>query len=162
MKTDWPDAMNFVFEQEGGYGVDPNDPGGETNLGISKKSYPNEDIKAMTKERAMEIYLRDFWMPCKCDELPRVICLNLFDSAINQGVGTAIKTLQKSLGGLVIDGVIGPKTLAAAQAASPRKQSLFLAQRLVAYHELMVLRPKLEVFALNWFHRVIALAKLVL
>lgn len=162
MRTDFEDAMKFVFEAEGGYTNDPNDPGGETNFGISKKAYPNEDIKNMTLERAMEIYMRDYWIPCKCDELPRAYAISLFDSAVNQGVGTAIKILQRALGGLTVDGVIGPKTLAAVQAAKPRKQAVFLAQRLVAYHELMTNRPQLNAFALNWFHRVVALAKVAL
>lgn len=160
MKTDWDDAITFVLKQEGGYGIDPNDPGGETNFGISKKAYPNVDIRNLTVEQAKEIYKKDFWSPCKCDELPRAIAIGLFDSAVNQGVGTAIKILQRSLK-VKDDGVIGPLTLAAALVASPRANTIFLAQRLAAYHRLMVAKPNLEVFAVNWFHRVIELARVI-
>ncbi|MBI5843910.1 MAG: hypothetical protein HZB23_04475 [Deltaproteobacteria bacterium] len=45
---------------EGGYVNDPADPGGETRFGISRRAYPNEDIKALTRERAAEIYYRDY------------------------------------------------------------------------------------------------------
>jgi len=158
MRTKFDDAMTFVFEQEGGYGIDPNDPGGETNFGISKKSYPNVDIKALTKEQAKAIYLRDFWIPLRCEELPYALALGLFDMGVNQGIGTAIKIFQRTLG-VKDDGVFGPKTLEAALKAEPRKQTLLLARRLVAYHELMKAKPNLEVFALNWFHRVVSLAR---
>jgi len=162
MKTDWDDAIAFVLAQEGGYVNDPNDPGGETNFGISKKAFPTLDIKNLTVEHAKTLYRHHYWDACQCDKLPRAIAIGLFDSAVNQGVGTAIKILQRALGGLTVDGVIGPKTIAAANAATPRKQAVTLAQRLVAYHELMSNRPQLNVFALNWFHRVVSLAKLVL
>lgn len=162
MKTDWEDAIRFVLEAEGGLTNDPNDPGGLTKYGISKQSYPELDIANLTIEQAKEIYQRDFWDACRCNELPRTYAISLFDCAVNQGTGTAIKILQRSLGGLTVDGIIGPKTIAAANAAIPRKRSLFLAQRLVHYHEIMVNRPQLRVFALNWFHRTLELAKYVL
>ena len=55
-------AMNFVGLMEGGYVNDPIDKGGETKYGISKRSYPNLDIKNLTKEQAREIYYKDFWL----------------------------------------------------------------------------------------------------
>jgi lysozyme family protein len=157
MESDWNDAIEFVLAQEGGYGDNPNDPGGETNFGISKKSYPNLDIKNLTVEQAREIYRRDFWEPCKCNDLPRAYAIAVFDSAVNQGVRVAIRLMQIGLG-VTVDGIIGPKTIGAAVAASPRKFEVVLGQRLLAYHRLMVEKPKLEDFALNWFHRVVSLA----
>jgi len=60
MKATFDNAVNFVLQWEGGYSNDPEDPGKETNFGISKKSYPGLDIKNLTKEKAREIYYLDF------------------------------------------------------------------------------------------------------
>ena len=54
-------AVEVVLTHEGGYTNNPADPGGETNYGISKRSYPQLDIKALTREQAVEIYRQDWW-----------------------------------------------------------------------------------------------------
>ena len=64
---DFNQAFKTLIGHEGGYVDDPEDPGGETNFGISKRSYPQEDIPNMTLERATEIYQRDFWWAAGCD-----------------------------------------------------------------------------------------------
>ncbi len=116
--------MNFdtSFEKlighEGGYVNHPADPGGETNFGISKRSYPLEDIKGMTLARAKELYRRDFWAQAGCDAVPEPLKFDLFDMAVNSGVRQAIKTLQQALG-VNPDGLLGAKTLQAAQEMSP-------------------------------------------
>ena len=112
--------MNFdqAFEQltghEGGYVNDRRDAGGETKYGISKRSYPGEDIAGMTLERARAIYLRDYWGPAGCDALPDGAKLQVFDMAVNAGVKTATRAVQKAVGE-TIDGVLGPRTLLAIQ-----------------------------------------------
>lgn len=128
--------MNFdqAFEKlrghEGGYVWDRRDPGGETNFGISARQYPGEDIKGMTLERAKTIYLRDYWGPAGCDTVPESIKFDLFDMAVNSGVGTAVKTLQKAVGA-VPDGVLGPLTLQAINSLpSVRLIARFNAERL--------------------------------
>ena len=161
MIGDWKDAIAFVLEQEGGYTLDPNDPGGETNFGISKKAYPNEDIKNMTVDRASQIYERDYWIPCHCDQLPAPFAIAVFDTAVNQGTGTATKILQRALK-LTADGIIGPNTLNAANSAGPRAVKLFLAERLASYARLMAAQSNLLVFAVNWSFRVVSLAELIL
>jgi lysozyme family protein len=162
MPTSWERAIAFVLEQEGGYTLDPNDPGGETNFGISKKAYPTLDIKALTVDAAKEIYKRDYWNPCRCDNLPFPIALSVFDMAVNQGVGGAIKVMQETFG-VPADGVIGPVTMAAIKAGGddPRKFKLFLARRLTAYARLMAANQNLLVFSRNWSFRVISLAETV-
>jgi lysozyme family protein len=160
VQEDFRDAVEFVLEQEGGYTLDPNDPGGETKFGISKKAYPNLDIKNLTREDAIEIYQRDYWKPCRCDDLPRHFAFIVFDSAVNQGPRVAIRLLQIALG-VSVDGIIGPKTLAAASSAKPRAIRLALAERLAAYSRLMAEKPNLLVFARNWSFRVLSLAKKV-
>lgn len=104
------EAIKFIIEHEGGYVNNPKDPGGETKYGIAKKFYPNEDIKNLTIERAIELYKKDYWDKCKCDEMPISIALYVFDTAVNQGCGFAIKMLQKALG-INPDGIIGKQTL---------------------------------------------------
>ncbi len=54
-------AVRIILAHEGGYVNHPADPGGETNMGISKRSYPDLDIKNLTVAMAKEIYFRDFW-----------------------------------------------------------------------------------------------------
>lgn len=110
-------SMAEVFSHEGGYVNDPRDPGGETNMGISKRSYPSEDIRGMTRERAAAIYRRDYWNRVKGDQLPDGIDLVAFDPAVNSGVSRGSRWLQSALG-VTQDGKIGPQTVLAAQAAT--------------------------------------------
>ena len=63
-------SLNFVLKWEGEYSNDPSDPGGETKYGISKRAYPELDIKSLTKEDAARIYYRDYWQPLDCDSRP--------------------------------------------------------------------------------------------
>jgi lysozyme family protein len=81
--------MTFVFKWEGGYVNDPNDPGGETNYGISKRAYPNVDIKNLTRQAAQEIYQRDYWDAISGDILNPALACAALDCAINMGVGRA-------------------------------------------------------------------------
>lgn len=110
-------SMAEVFSHEGGYVNDPRDPGGETNMGISKRSYPSEDIRGMTRERAAAIYRRDYWNRVKGDQLPDGIDLVAFDPAVNSGVSRGSRWLQSALG-VTQDGKIGPQTVLAAQTAT--------------------------------------------
>ena len=96
VRESWPKAIAFALSWEGGYSNDPDDPGGETNFGISKRYHPNEDIKNMTKERAMEIYKGSYWYAMKCDELPYPLDMVVFDCAINPGLGRAQMFLEQS------------------------------------------------------------------
>lgn len=82
-------AVEIVLKHEGGYSNDPLDKGKETNFGISKNAYPNEDIKNMTIERAKEIYLIDYWHKCSLDKMPPEDRLMFFDCAVNQGPARA-------------------------------------------------------------------------
>lgn len=104
-------GYNICFDRlighEGGYVNDPNDPGGETNWGVSKRSYPDLDIKSLTREDAREIYKRDFWDKVNADRLPFSVVYQLFDFAVNSGPETAVRTLQ-SIVGAAPDGHWGP------------------------------------------------------
>jgi lysozyme family protein len=159
-KSAWVDGIQFVLDYEGGYSNDSSDPGGETNFGISKRAYPALDILNLTLDEAKAIYRRDYWQPCHCDDLPKPLAIAVFDTAVNQGVGRAIRLLQKAMG-VKDDGDIGPVTLEAMQKATIYTAKRFLAHRLIAYHQTMKDNPKLEVYALNWFFRVVKLSELI-
>lgn len=105
-------AFDKLIAHEGGFVDHPSDPGGATNFGISQRSYPGEDIRNMTLERAKLIYRRDFWGPAGCEALPEAIRFDLFDMAVNSGVSRAVKTLQRAVQERE-DGIIGPRTLQA-------------------------------------------------
>ena len=111
-------VMDFVLKAEGGLVDNPHDPGGLTNFGISQRSYPNEDIRNLTKDRALAIYFGDYWWPSRCDLLPLPVAFVVMDSAVNCGVRKAIVWLQTEAGAIP-DGVFGPKTLDAVEAMAP-------------------------------------------
>lgn len=163
MNGDWEIAIEFVLRMEGGETVEnnPNDPGGETKFGISNKAYPNLDIANLTKDAAKEIYKKDYWEPCRCDELPTALAIAVFDTAVNQGTGKARRLLQTALG-VIADGVIGEQTITAAHKAGVTQIKKFLSERLIEYTRLMSKNPALTYWAFNWFTRVISLAELIL
>lgn len=126
--ANYEDCIDTVLEYEGGYQADPNDSGnwtgckpgaGEnkgTNRGISACSYPAEDIKGMTEERAREIYRSDFWNPIQGDRLPAGVDLCTFDGSVNSGRYRGVQWLQRAVG-VEDDGIVGPLTIEAANAA---------------------------------------------
>lgn len=123
MKNDalFSKAFDELIGIEGGYVNDPTDRGGETKYGISKRSYPNEDIRGLTLQRAKEIYYKDFWQKTGADRVyDDKISNELFDTGVNMGVGTATRFFQQALNlmnrnqrdfpDLVVDGILGVKT----------------------------------------------------
>jgi lysozyme family protein len=129
--------MNFrqIFDRrlmphEGGYVNDPNDPGGETNWGISKRSYPHLDIRALTREEAFAIYKSDFWDRIHGDKLHDGVGYQLFDFAVNSGIETAVRYFQRALG-VADDGHWGKISQKAADTMSETDQIMRLnAERL--------------------------------
>lgn len=105
-------AFAIVIGEEGGYVNDPNDPGGETKYGISKRAYPNEDIKNLTLDRAKVLYKADYWDKVRGDELPGCVATMVFDSAVNNGVSRAVRLLQMAAN-VPADGAFGPGTMTA-------------------------------------------------
>lgn len=91
-------AMIRVFKHEGGYVNDPKDAGGETNFGVSKKAYPDVDIKNLTQDQAKDIYYKDWWIHYHYDQikLPNV-AIKLLDTAVNIGAKKANIILQRCL-----------------------------------------------------------------
>jgi len=146
-------AVEVILENEGGYIHDKRDPGGETNMGISKKSYPNLDIKNITREQAIAIYRKDFWNKIKGDSLPYPIALQLFDMAVNCGVSQAVKMLQKVVG-TKQDGVIGFVTIGALK---PSHSFDYFIARLVFYQSIQGYKD----FGKGWINRATKVYKLI-
>lgn len=148
------EAVEIVLDIEQGYVFDPNDPGGETNWGISKRAHPNVDIKNLTRDGAKAIYLNHYWLPLKPLLIPAHLRLCLFDCAVNQGVETSIRLLQSAVG-LKPDGIIGPMTLAAADSYSRRRA---LRNLLMARHERYTKNPRWNIYGAGWSKRLIEIA----
>jgi lysozyme family protein len=149
------DAIAALLAHEGGLADDPKDPGGLTRWGISARSYPNRDIRNLTRDEAVAIYRRDFWDALHLDQLPAKLARAVFDTAVNQGQGAAAKLLQRALG-VPDDGRIGPATLAALARSAPRSDDLlrdFFAWRAIRYAE--VPREQWDRFKLGWMRRLL-------
>jgi lysozyme family protein len=148
--TEFDSAFERLIGHEGGYVSDPRDPGGETKFGISKRSYPDLDIKSLTMEQAKAIYKRDYWDRAHCDSLHPIIAFQVFDAAVNSGIGQSIRFLQKAVG-VADDGVIGPLTLAAIQ----RRETAELIARFNAERlEFMTKLSTWHDFSKGWARRI--------
>lgn len=144
------DLIDRVLSHEGGYVNDPRDPGGETKWGISKRSYPQLNIKGLTRDDAKAIYERDFWQRVQGDKLPRPFAFQALDAAVNHGIGNAVRWMQRAAG-VADDGYIGPATLAAVARAEPADLVLnFNAERLEFYARLQTF----DTFGRGWTRRV--------
>lgn len=139
--SDFNLAIPFVFRHEGGYVCDPHDPGGETNFGICKRSYPDLDIPHLTRPEAQAIYQRDFWHPLQLDQfVSQDVATKVLDTAVLIGRHRAIRFLQQAAqtaaaANIDADGTIGPNTLAAVNQASPPLLLSAYRQLLAVYYE---------------------------
>lgn len=142
-------AINRILAHEGGYIWHRDDPGGETNWGISKRSFPDLDIKHLTRDQAITIYREKYWVQIQGDMLPRSLAFQVLDLAINSGVKRAISMLQRAAG-VPDDGVMGPLTMSAIRSFSDSDISqLLIAERLEFYTELMTF----PTFGRGWVRR---------
>jgi lysozyme family protein len=127
---DFNTAFDRLIGNEGGYVNNPSDPGGETNWGISKRSYPTVDILNLTRDGAKAIYLRDFWQAGQMDKINPAVAFQAFDFAVNSGMQTALRKLQAAVG-VADDGNIGSVSLSAINVMEPAKViMLYVAERL--------------------------------
>jgi lysozyme family protein len=124
------EAFDRLLGHEGGYTPGVGDPGGETNWGISKRSYPSLNIRTLTREQAKAIYRVDFWDRINGDGMYDGVAFQAFDFAVNSGIYTAIRQLQRAVG-VADDGHWGPVSAAALQAVSESDAIMWLcAERL--------------------------------
>jgi lysozyme family protein len=120
---DFQTCIERVLGHEAGYVNNPEDPGGETKWGISKRSYPNVDIKNLSRHDAKAIYKRDFWDKVHTDVLPDAVDYQLLDSAVNSGIFQSIRFLQRALD-VADDGNFGTHSRAAMDRATKQIANL--------------------------------------
>jgi lysozyme family protein len=156
--TDFDKALKYVLEIEGEFVDHPDDPGGKTRWGITEVVARNNGytgpMEKLPVDLAKKIYKESYYDAVRADELPWPMCYYLFDMAVNSGPVQAIKTLQKTLR-VSVDGILGPQTLAAAQAMGAERQALFLAERAIFYFSLSTF-PQ---FGRGWLKRLFYQAK---
>lgn len=146
-------AISHVIGVEGGYVNDRTDRGGETHFGISKRAYPNLDIKNLTREEAESIYYRDYWQAMHLDEFQPAVGFQLFDMAVNQGRSFAARMLQRVIHATA-DGVIGPQTLSIANAICPSKLIKTLTDKRMLHYGAIVKNDAFQnKYIIGWLFR---------
>mgnify|MGYP001230495086 FL=1 len=154
MLVNFDEIIEVVLHHEGGYVNDPDDPGGETNFGIAKRSHPDVDIANLTKDGAKKIYKEHYWDRNKVEDLPEDLRHIYFDMCVNQGRGRAVKIMQRAANAkgadLVVDGGMGPKTIAAMDGVELQRVRAY---RVKYYADLVTRKPDLEKFYFGWFRR---------
>ena len=166
-------AFSVIIGLEGGYVNNPNDPGGETKYGIAKASFPDLDIKNLTVDDAKKIYYSNYWNTKHMNldtiaEFSAELAIELFDSAVNQGVGTAAEFLQESLNlmnrdqklfpDMTVDSFAGPTTMKALHSLrsydKPSLLKVFSGLQFMRYYDIVKKDPTKECFFSGWMKRV--------
>jgi lysozyme family protein len=150
-------AFDELLKHEGGFSDHAADPGGKTRYGVTEEvarevGYRG-DMRELPLTLAKRIYLERYWLPVRADELPAPIRYAVFDAAVNSGVRQAVRWLQRSVG-VADDGVLGPRTLATAQAQDPE---VVLRRMLARRLTFMAALPTWPSFGRGWARRVAAL-----
>jgi lysozyme family protein len=128
MKANFDKCLEMLLHHEGGYIWHPEDPGGETNLGVTRAVYEqwvgrqvmDGEMKTLTPDDVAPIYKKNYWDKVRGDDLPAGLDWAAFDWAVNSGAGRPAKAIQRCVGATQ-DGAIGPKTLAAIANKEPDK-----------------------------------------
>lgn len=163
MDNTFETAFNDVILSEGGYTDDPKDRGNWTSgvvgkgvckgtkYGISAMSYPDLDIKNLTKDTVKGIYYRDYWDEYNLDKFEPVLSLQLFDAIVQHGSSNTIKMLQKALG-LTPNGLMGTSLTNTIISSNQRELTLkFIAQRLTFYAQIKTF----NVYGRGWVTRMV-------
>lgn len=158
MKDNFDAAIKAILHHEGGYVNHPADPGGMTNLGVTKRVWEEwvghevdeKVMRGLTPEKVAPLYKAKYWDKIKGDDLPAGVDYCVFDAAVNSGPGRAVKWLQGCVG-VDQDGGIGPKTLAAVAAFDPKELVEDYAKRRLSF--LMDLKTW-PTFGKGWGRRV--------
>ena len=117
MQGDFKECLALVLKSEGGYVNNPADPGGMTNLGVTKRVWEEftghgadeKEMRSLTPEKVAPLYEQKYWRPCYGEVLPRGLDFIVFSMGVNAGPGRSVKLFQSAIG-CVPDGIIGPAT----------------------------------------------------
>ena len=158
MTGNFKECLDLVLKSEGGFVNHPQDPGGMTNLGVTKRVWEEytgheadeKTMRGLTPEKVAPLYEQRYWRPTYCEVLPRGLDLLVFSMGINAGPGRSVKLLQQSIG-CVPDGVIGPATRSLISASdTPTLISKFSECRREYYRSLKTF----PIFGAGWLKRV--------
>lgn len=158
MENNFSAALEHILVSEGGFVNNPKDPGGMTNLGVTKATWEafvghpvsEADMRNLTKETVTPLYKHKYWDACNCSALPAGIDYLVFDFAINAGPGRSAKLLQQALG-VTADGVIGPATLNIAAVMNPNELIDRFSEEKRKYYKSL---PTFGTFGKGWLNRV--------
>ena len=158
MQGNYEACLDLVLKSEGGFVNNPSDPGGMTNLGVTKRvweEYTGHEadekiMRSLTPEKVASLYEQRYWRPTYCEVLPRGLDLLIFSMGINAGTGRSVKLLQSSIG-RVADGVIGPRTMELIKSANVADLINKFSQTRRQYYESLKTFP---IFGKGWLARV--------
>jgi lysozyme family protein len=155
-------CLPIILANEGGFVDRPDDPGGQTNEGITLATfqhwYPGatvDELKAITPEEVAHIYEQGYWLPSHADACPNGLDLCVFDAAVNCGPGRAFRWLQSAIG-VIDDGIWGPRSQAALAALKPNDTSTWGAistMHVIRRHYYIDLEPRFPQFINGWLER---------
>ena len=163
--TNFETALKIVLQHEGGYGNDPADSGGPTNLGLTFEDMKQvglpatiEQIKSLTPETAAPIYKTLYWDAMNLDLIKdSAVATCLFDQGVLLGARTAVMKMQGAVG-VSQDGQIGPITAAAINAQDGKKLALkFIRENLMRYNQIVRGNPSQLKFLNGWDDRLFSL-----
>jgi lysozyme family protein len=156
MTGNFQECLDLVLKSEGGWINHPQDPGGETNLGVTKRvweeyvGHPVKTLKNLTKDDVAPLYEQKYWRPCYCEVLPRGLDFVVFSMGVNAGPGRSVKLLQQSIG-CVPDGIIGPRTRGLISSSNGATLIAKFSETRREYYRSLKLFP---VFGKGWLNRV--------
>lgn len=162
-------SLSFILRWEGGFVDHPADPGGRTNKGVTQRVYDawrrrqglaQRDVKLIVEPEVHAIYETGYWIPPRCDLLQSKLDLVQFDTAVNMGVGRAVRFLQQSLG-CGVDGNFGPGTERAVAACADLGDTVvrYCNAREAFYRLIVQNKPSQAVFLKGWMNRLNSLRR---
>lgn len=158
MKENYDSSFSMVIKSEGGFVNNPKDPGGMTNLGVTRTAWEafvghkvsEADMRALTPDTVKDFYKRLYWDRIRGDELPSGVDYAAFDFAVNSGPFKVSKCLQE-IAGVPIDGIIGPVSIQAIQACHDMEVVETLSDMRLDFLKKL---PTFDVFGKGWTNRV--------
>ena len=158
VQDNFEQCLALVLKHEGGFVNHPKDPGGMTNLGVTKRvweewvGHPVDEaaMRALGPQDVAPLYKKNYWDKIRGDDLPSGVDYACFDLAVNSGVGRAAKFLQQAVG-VSADGVIGPATLDAVEKANPRDLATEICDLRLNFLQSL---PTFATFGKGWSRRV--------
>lgn len=157
MKDNFKNSFALVLKHEGGYVNHPADPGGMTNLGVTKRAWEEyvgrpvdeQTMRSLTPLIVEPFYKQRYWDAVRGDELPKGIDYLMFDFAVNAGPRRAILTLQETLN-INADGIIGPITLKKVNEADSKKLVNDYSNKKERFYRGL---SRFNVFGVGWLNR---------